>query len=141
MAYRLFEISAIVASDSNQTDASSASAVLSKTVDNETCDVRIRVAPADAEAAITLGTLTTAYGIMVFSDYPILVRPNGASATQFTTTSCNVPATNVGAPLPYSCFFGGTFQCTSLRVAPISGAAQTANVRIIASGDPTSSYV
>lgn len=141
MAYRLFEASAVVASDSSQTDASMVSASLTKTVDNETVDLKIRVGAADSDTQVTLGTLTTAYALAVFSDYPIRIRVNGSSATQLTLTSCNVPAFNAGAPLPPNCVYMTTAQVTSLYVQPISAAERTANVRVIASGDPTSSYV
>ena len=139
---RIFEIRAVVADDSNmQQVAFDRIAVLTQTKDLESASPTIRVAPADSDTSIGLGTITAGYGVAVFSDYPIKVRFNGSSATQFTLTSNNVPATNVGAPLPAQCFIGGTFNVTSVYVAPITGAAQTANVWIACTGDPTSAYV
>ena len=140
MAYRLLEARAVVASDSNQSDASQVSASLTQTADNETVDLKIRVAPTDADTQIALGTIATAYAVLIFSDYPVKVRLNGSSATQLTLTSSVPPVTNVGAPSPPNCVLVITAQVTSLYIAPISSAAETACVRIIASGDPTSAY-
>lgn len=140
--YRLIEAHVVTADDSNQSQITfNRTCSLTQTKDLEAASPTVRVAPADAEAAITLGTISTAYAIAIFSDYPILVRLNGPSSTQFTLTSSNVPATNVGAPLPANCCFIATCQVTSLRVAPITGASQTANVWICASGDPQSAYI
>lgn len=141
MAYRLFEIRAVVADDSNmQQIAFERTGTFEQTKDLIVAPATIRVAAGAAETAITLGTLTTGYAWMVFSDYPIMIRLNGPSATQFTMTSNILQPVNVGAPTPATCFFGGTVQITSLRVAPITSPSQTANVWLVATGDPTNAY-
>lgn len=142
MAYRLMRLQMAVADDASMSQLSfSRDAEMWQVRDLEVAAPTVRVGTADAEAAISLGTLTTAYGIAIFSDYPIKVRLNGASETQFILTSNNTPATNVGAPNPAQCFFACTAQVTSLRIAPIASAARTANVWICASGDPATAYV
>lgn len=141
MAYRLFEIHTVVGDDSNlQQKAFDRTATLTQVNDLEVAAPTIRVAPADADTQIVLGTISQGYSIAVYSDYPVKVRFNGNTATQFTLTSNNVAATNVGAPLPAECFIGGTFLVSSLYVAPITSAAQTANVWIVCTGDPANAY-
>jgi hypothetical protein len=112
-----------------------------QTKDLESCSLTYRVGPSDAEAAVSIAPVTTGYRLVLLSDYPVLVRLNGVSETQFTLKSNNVPATNVGAPKPDQCFFAITGTVTALRLAPISGATETATVKVFCSGDPQSSYV
>lgn len=142
MAYRLFQLSATVGDDSNlQQKAFDRTATLTQVNDLEVANPTIRVAPADSDTQISLGTIAQGYAIAVFSDYPVKVRFNGNTSTQFTLTSNGATQTNVGAPLPAQCFIAGTFLVTSLYVAPISSAAQTATVWVVCTGDPTSAYV
>lgn len=141
MAYRLIELHAVVADDSNQANKSfDRTATIWQTLDLETASPSLRVAPGDVEASIALGTIAQGYAVVVMADYPIRVRFNGPSATQFTLTSNNVPAQNVGAPLPANCVFAATMLVTSLYVQPITSAAQTANVWLTVTGDPSNPY-
>ena len=139
--YRLMKLSVIAADDSNvQQVAFDRSAAIWKTADLEVAAPTIRVAPADSQVQVTLGSISNGKFIAIFADYPIMFRLNGSSATQFTFTTANVPATNVGAPLPAQCAMAGNFNITSLYVQPIASAAQTANVWICCAGDPTNDY-
>ena len=142
MAYRLVEVHAVVGDDSNlQQVAFDRTATVWQTADLEVAPLTFRVAPADAaDVSIPLGTIAQGYAIHLFSDYPILVRFNSNTGTQFTLTSSNTPATNVGAPLPDSCYIGGNFKVTALYVSPISGASQTATCRVVCTGDPANAY-
>ena len=108
--------------------------------DLQSFDTMVRVAPGAAESQLTLGPITTAYLLLVTSDYPVMVRPNGVSATQYTLKSNSVAAPNVGSPLPNQCVFLISGTITSLYLAPIAGAVQTANVTVFAAGDPLNSY-
>lgn len=142
MAYRLFEVHAVVGDDSNlQQVAFDRTATIWQVADLEVAAPTFRVAPADAaDAQISLGTVAQGYCIALFSDYPIKLRVNSVSGTQLTLTSSNVPATNVGAPLPAKCFYATTALINSLFVSPIASAAQTANVWLLVTGDPTNAY-
>lgn len=141
MAYREFQVSVTVADDSNKSAVSfDRSAFVYQTKDLESVTQSFRVAPADAEFQVSMGQVGTAYGWALYCDYPVLVRLNGVSATQFTMHTNNVPATNSGAPLPPQCVAINNFEITSIRVAPISGAAQTANCWFVATGDPANAY-
>lgn len=142
MAYREFQVSVVVADDSNKSSKSfDRQAYIYQVKDLETVGPTIRVQPADAEVQVSLGTITTGYAFAIFADYPIRVRINGASATQFIMHSNNVPATNTGAPLPPQCVFMGNVEITSIYVQPIVNAQQTANVWLSVTGDPASVYV
>lgn len=139
MAYRLIELHAVVADDSNQANKSfDRTATIWQVNDLESATPTLRVAPADGLTSISLGTVAQGYAIIVLSDYPIRYKFNGGNLE--TMTSNNVPAMNVGAPLPANCFAGGTFLVTSLSVQPIVSAAQTANVWVMVTGDPTNAY-
>ena len=72
----------------------------------------------------------------------MLVRLISGTTTQIQLKTNNVATTNVGAPLPDQCVFVMTalLPNTYLTLTPISGAAQTANVKIFASGDPLNAY-
>lgn len=112
-----------------------------QTKDLETFSTFVRIGTADAETTIAIAPVTTGYFIALFSDYPIKVRLNGASETQFTMKSNNVTPVSTGAPAPDQCVLLFTGTITAVRLEPISGAAQTANVKIFISGDPANSYV
>ncbi len=131
-----------VADDSNLDQLSvDRAATLYQTADNKSVSILYRVGPSDAETQITIPGITTPYFLAVLSDYPVRVRLNGNSATQFTLVSNGAQATNVGAPLPDQCVFMMTGLVTSIYLQPIASAAQTANVKIILTGDPVSAYV
>lgn len=141
MAYREFQVAVTVADDSNKSSVSfDRSAFIYQTKDRESVNQSFVVAPGDAEFVVSMGQVTLAYAWAVFTDYPVLIRPNGVSATQFTMHTNNVPATNSGAPVPPQCIALNTFELTSLRIAPITGAGQTANVWFVAIGDPSNAY-
>lgn len=141
MAYRLFEVRAVVADDQTMMNKSfDRSAMIWQSKDLEAVAPTIRVGASDSEATISLGTITTGYAFCIFSDYPILVRLNGSSATQFTMHTNSVPVVNTGAPVPPQCVFMGNIEVSSIRVSPITGAAQTANVWLAVTGDPTNAY-
>lgn len=108
--------------------------------DNQEFHTRATVAPGATETAIAIAPVTQGYFFCLFSDYPVLVRLNGPSATQFTLNTNNVAATNVGSPLPNQCCLILTGQVSSVRLAPIASAQQTANVTIVVTGDPTNAY-
>lgn len=142
MAYREFQVSVVVADDSNKSSKSfDRQAYIYQIKDLESVSPSIRVQPADVEALVSLGTITLGYAFAIFTDYPIRVRLNGVSATQFTMHSNNVPATNTGAPLPPQCVFMGNVEISSIYVQPIVNAQQTANVWLVVTGDPASAYV
>jgi len=142
--YRSIEASVIVAEDSNveEGDITARRKIVAyQTKDLFACNKKLRVAPADAEAQVTLSPVTTGYFWAIFSDYPVKYRINGSTATQHTMRSNNTSNVNVGAPLPPQCIACGTSEVTSIYIAPIASAAQTANVNVIVTGDPASSYV
>jgi hypothetical protein len=142
MAYRLLELRLRVGAESSlrgDLDAD-VDVTLSQTLDKETCSKRLRVGPSDAEAQVDISPVTTGYCVAVFSDYPVKLRINGAAETQFTGKTNNVSAVNVGAPLPYQYVFLATVTCTRLDIAPITSAAQTATVKVVVTGDPTTAY-
>lgn len=141
--YRSFRIVAVAGDDQTlkQVIFGPRELVAYQTLDLESATPVIRIGPSDAEAQVSLAPVTTGYCIHVTSDYPVKVRVNGSGATQFTMHGNNVAAVNVGAPLPDKCWFSASIEVTSLYLAPISSAAQTANVKVFVSGDPTSAYV
>lgn len=140
--FSLFKLSVDVADDSSLAEPlGHGAATITQNRDNKSFVNKYQVLPGSAEQLIDFSTtLTLGYRWAVFSDYPILLRANGPSATQLTMASGNVAATNVGAPLPYQCLHASTTQITSLRLAPIANASQTANVKVIIVGDPTNAY-
>lgn len=141
MAYREFQVAVTVADDSNKASVSfDRQAFIYQTKDLESVSPSFRVLPGDAEALISLGTITTGYAFALYADYPVLVRLNGVSATQLIMHTNNVPATNSGAPLPPQCVFMGTVEVSSIRIAPITGAAQAANCWLVVTGDPANAY-
>ncbi len=141
MAYRLTKIEHVISDSSDLKQVLfSRAPQFYQSLDLEVFSTAVNVGTSDSEAAIAIAPVATGYNLFVSSDYPILLRVNGTSATQFTLNSNNVAATNAGAPLPDQCCFFMTGQTTSVRVAPISGATQTAHVKISVTGDPTNSY-
>jgi hypothetical protein len=142
MAYRTTQVRTIIADDQtlDQVDYDRQSTVY-QTKDLQVSHVTKRVAPGDAEAQVSIAPVTAGYFIDVRSDYPVMLRLNGVSATQFIMKSNGVSPTNLGAPLPDQCVFVATMTVTRIDIAPISGATQTATVRIAVSGDPQSSYI
>lgn len=140
--FSLFKVSVDVADDSSLAEPlAHGAATVTQNRDNKSFVNKYQVFPGQSEQLIDFSTtLTLGYRWAIFSDYPILIRANGPSATQLTLASGNVAATNVGAPLPYQCVHVSTSQITSLRLAPIVGASQLANVKVIIIGDPTNAY-
>ncbi len=142
MAYRQTVIRTVVADDSNLSQVDyDRTATLNQTRDLQVFHTVKRVAVSDAETQVAIAPVTTGYLVDIRSDYPVMVRFNGPSATQFTLKGNNVSPTNIGAPLPDQCVFVASMTVTSIYVAPITGAAQTANVKVCVTGDPVSSYV
>lgn len=141
--YSLFQLSVVGADSSQQNQVEGEGSVfIEQTKDLKCFSARVQVAPAASQVQIDFSSvLTTGYRWALFSDYPIMYRTNGVSATQKTMTSGSVAPVSSNAPLPYQCFAAGTEQITSLYVQPISGATQTANVKAIVIGDPQSAYV
>jgi hypothetical protein len=112
-----------------------------QTKDLETFSTTIRVAPGAADASVPIAPVAQGYFIAVFSDYPVMYRLNGVSATQQTMVTNGQPVVNNGAPAPDQCLLISTQLVTSLYLQPIASAAQTANVRVFVSGDPLSAYI
>lgn len=141
MAYRKIEAEVVVADDSSQDQIAFRRRITTwQTLDNETFQATVRVLPGAADAAVAIAPITTGYTIAVFSDYPVKMRLNGVSATQLVMSPGAVSPTYLGAPLPDQCCFIATVQVTSLYLEPIAGASQTANVRIVITGDPSNAY-
>ena len=145
MAYRLTTIRTIVADDSEMTRKYfDATATLYQSLDKEAVVKIVRIGTADADAEVSLSPLATAKYVEIRSDYPVRYRWIGsgsaAAATQMTLVGQGVAAVNQGAPLPDKCVAIITGNVTSLYLQPIASAAQTANVTVIASGDPVSDY-
>lgn len=141
MAYRYTRVETGVAYDStlNYPVFGPIKAYFDQVKDLQTFDTVIRIAPGAAQAQVSIAPVTTGYFLMILSDYPVQVAINGNSP-QFILKSNNPPAVNVGSPLPPSCCLMLTGQVTSLYLTPITGAAQTANVTVLVTGDPTNSY-
>lgn len=145
MAYRITTLGTILADDSELTRKYfDAKCQVYQTLDKEHVVKLVRIGTADADAEVSLSPLSTAYYLEIRSDYPIMYRVIGSgsasAATQMTLVGQGVTVVNQGAPLPDKCFMAMTGKVTSLYIAPISGASQTANVTVVASGDPVSAY-
>lgn len=141
MAYREFQVSVVVADDSTKSSKSfDRQAYIYQTKDLESVSPTIRVLPGDSEAQISLGTISLGYAFSILTDYPIRVRLNGASATQFVMHTNGVPVVNTGAPLPPQCVFMGNIEVSRIDVQPIVGAERVANVWICVTGDPANAY-
>lgn len=142
MAYRKTVIHSSVGDDSNLTNIDwDRTAVIDQSQDLQVFHTAKTVGPADAEAIVPIAPVVNGYYIEVRSDYPVLLRVNGVSATQLTLTSNNVQPVNVGAPIPDKCVYMASAKITSLYLAPITGATQSAKVKILVTGDPVSVYV
>ncbi len=141
MAYRRIDAEVVVADDSSQDQIAYRRRITTwQTADNEVFQAVVRVVPGAADTQVPIAPITTGYGIAIFSDYPVKVRINGVGATQLTMSPGAVSPTYLGAPTPDQCCYIATVQVTSLYLEPIAGAAQTANVRIVITGDPTNAY-
>ena len=142
MAYRKTVIHTMVGDDSNLTNVDwDRTAVIDQSQDQEVFHTSQNVNPGDAEVQVPIGPVTMGYYVEVRSDYPIMLRINGNSATQLTFKNNNVQPVNVGAPTPDRCFYAATVTVTSVYVAPITGATQTAKIKVLVTGDPTSAYI
>lgn len=142
MAYRETIVTTTVSDDFQQTRSyyGPSTCAITQTLDKEVVTKLVRVAPADAEAVVDITPLATAYYLEIRSDYPVMLRINGSSATQFTLIGQNATVTNVGAPVPDKVVVVFPATVTSVRLAPITSASQTANVTVICTGDPVSAY-
>lgn len=141
MSYRTTQVRTIVADDSSldQVDYDRDSNVW-QTKDLQVYHGQVRIAPGAADSQISIAPVTQGYFVDIRSDYPVMIRLNGVSSTQLTMASNNTAPTNLGAPLPDQCVFVATVKVTSIYIAPIAGATQTANVRIAVTGDPQNAY-
>jgi hypothetical protein len=142
MAYRTTSVRTVIADDStlDQVDYDR-DATVYQSKDLQVFHSTKRVAPGDAESQVSIAPVTNGYFVDIRSDYPVMIRLNGVSATQLTMKSNGVPPVNLGAPLPDQCVFIANVLVTRIDIAPIAGATQTATVRIAVSGDPQNSYV
>ena len=141
MAYRMTTIATVVADDSELgRKYYDGKAQVYQTLDQKVVTKVVRVGTGDAEAAVDITPITSGKCIQVLSDYPIKLRLNGAAETQFVGIGQGVKVTNQGSPVPDKCIFYLTCNVTSVRLAPITSATQTANVTVIVTGDPISDY-
>lgn len=140
--YRTTTVQVQAGDDSNlQSKLFDRAATFFQTKDLVTYTGTIRIAPGAADALVPITPVIQGYYIALFSDYPVQWRLNGVSATQQTMASNGQPVVNNGAPAPDQCCLISSTKLTSLYLAPISGAAQTATVHVFVSGDPLSVYV
>lgn len=141
MSYRKRRLDITVATDASLTQvfADYEKVVGEQTNDNAVFNRVYQVGPADQELLIPSG-ITNAYSVTVLSDYPVRLRMNSSSGSQFTMKSAYVGLPNVYSAKPYSCVFTADMLVTSLYIAPISGSAQTANVAVLLTGDPSAPY-
>lgn len=112
---------------------------LDQALDLKQALAQVSVNPSDTEFAIATN-ISNVYNCTIASSYPILVRFNGDSATQFQLTSNSVAEQNIGSTPVYTCVAVLPFKITSLKLAPIAGATQVAQVKIIMTGDPAVAY-
>lgn len=141
MAYRKTVLHTQVGDDSNlQNDDWDRRLVIDQSQDQQVFVGRRTVLPGDADTLIPITPVVNGYYYEIRSDYPVMFRINGNTATQQTMKSNNVQPVNVGAPTPDRCFAAATAAVTSIYIAPISGAQQAAKVKILVVGDPTNSY-
>jgi hypothetical protein len=142
VAYRKTVVHTMIGDDSNLSQVDyDRTAILDQSQDQQVFHTSKTVNPADAEALLPIAPVVSGYYVEIRSDYPIMVRLNGVSATQYTMKSNNVQPVNVGAPTPDRCIFVATVACTSIYLAPIAGATQAAKVKVACVGDPISAYV
>lgn len=145
MAYRLTTLQTVVADDSELTRKYyDGTCQVSQTLDKEVVTRLVRVGPSDVDTAVDLSPISQGYSYEIRSDYPVKYRVIGSgsavAATQHTLIGQGAAIVPQGAPLPDKCFAAGTQLVSSIYLEPISGAAQTANVTVIVTGDPVSSY-
>jgi hypothetical protein len=142
VAYRVTTVHTVIADDSSLSQVDyDRDATVSQIKDLQVFHVTKRVGPSDAEVLVPIAPVTQGYFVDIRSDYPVMIRLNGVSATQLTLSSNNTSPVTSNSPLPDACVFVATAKITSIYVQPISGATATANVRIAVSGDPASAYV
>lgn len=142
MAYRTTRLRTVVADGSDLSQVEfDRTITVNQTYDNQVFSTVKQVKPTDTEVQVPITPVTTGYFVEIRSDYPVMVRLNGVSATQFTLHGSNVVPVSLGAPLPDQSYFSATMTITSLYVAPIAGAQTTANVRVLITGDPLNPYV
>lgn len=141
MAYRKTVLHTQVGDDQNLTNLEwDRRAVVDQTLDQQVFVGGRTVNPADADTLIPITPVVNGYYYEIRSDYPVMFRINGNTATQQTMKSNNVQPVNVGAPSPDRCFAAATAAVTSIYIAPIAGATQAAKVKILVLGDPINSY-
>ncbi len=142
MAYRTTTVRTVIADDStlDQVDYDRSSNVY-QAKDLIVFHTTMRVAVGASEVLVPIAPVTQGYFLDIRSDYPVMVRLNDVSGTQFTMATNNSSPVNLGAPLPDQCVFVANIKISSIRIEPIAGATQTATVRIAVSGDPQSAYV
>ena len=142
MPHRLLKLSVTGATDPTLSQLIFGPAAIDayQNLDNTFFSGRKVVNSTDAEAQLVLGPVANAYFLAVLSDYPVLVRLNSPTGTQFTLKAQKVPAVNVGSAPPIKCAFVLTGLVTALYLAPIPGATGVANVLVFATGDPSASY-
>lgn len=145
MAYRLTTLQTVVADDSELTRKFyDGTAQVEQVLDLEIVTKVVRVAPGASDAAVDLTPVSQGYYFEIRSDYPVKYRVIGsgsaAAATQQTLIGQGVQIVSRGAPLPDKCLAFGAQLVSSIYLEPISGATQTANVTVIVTGDPVSSY-
>lgn len=142
MAYRRTVLHTQVGDDSNlASNQWDRPLVIDQSQDQQVFETIKTVNPADAEAQLSIAPVVNGYYVEIQSDYPIMMRVNGNTATQLTMKSNNVQPVNVGAPTPPRCFYAATVTCTSIYLAPIAGATQAAKVKVLVVGDPISAYI
>lgn len=141
MAFRSLKVESVCADSANLDNLSYfRKAYVEQIQDLKTYVTTLRVAPGASEFTVEFDdNITTGYYLECRSTYPIIVRVN-SSATLYTLKSNTVPAKNTGAPAQDQCIFIMTGLVTNFRVSPISGAAETAIVNILITGDPTNAY-
>lgn len=138
--YRMMKVYCVVADDSNLNNKSfERSATIWKTVDLKADAPTLRVAPADTNTQVAL-PVTNIKAWAVFADYPVQVRFNASNGTPHPMSVSNVPAVNVGSPLPPQGCIAGNTTITGIWLSPITSASQTANVWIMVVGDPIADY-
>lgn len=142
MAYRRTVLHTMVGDDSNLSNVDyDRTAVVDQSQDQQVFHTSKTVNPADTDSLLPIAPVVNGYYVEIRSDYPILFRINGASATQYTMKSNNVQPVNVGSPVPDRCVYSATVACTSVYLAPIAGATQAAKVKVLVVGDPINPYI
>lgn len=138
--YREMSVAINTGNDSNQAAMNPSRKVLvTQDADQEEFRKTVFLGAAASETTIDTG-IANIKSLIIMADYPIRYRLNGAAETQFVLNENDVANIACGqAPLDV-CFFAATANFTELRIQPITDAAQTARVTIIATGDPATDY-